>query len=218
MTKNVDEQLSRELEYIETPVSNDNDIVNLNGPRMGISVIVGEAGERLSASKDQGGFEMLGGGNLAVTSMMGYQFEKRYLATNKFQALVEVITLVGGMEIGQLNPSLTILNGLRLSESNWEFGFGPTFKLKKMANGYNDENGNWHKENEWDRTNGENPHKIKKALDSRGYIEGDMGMIFAIGKTFQSGRLNIPFNLYYAPSRGSSIIGFSLGFNIQKIK
>jgi hypothetical protein len=66
---------------------------------------------------------------------------------------------------------------------------------------------------------GKNPHKIERGvLDYRGYLKGDMGMIFALGKTFQSGRLNIPVNIFYAPKRTSSTIGVSVGFNIQKPK
>jgi len=42
-----------------------------------------------------------------------------------------------------------------------------------------------------------------------------MGMVFAFGRTFQSGRLNIPLNLYVAPRKSGTTIGLSLGFNIQ---
>jgi TolB-like protein len=219
LTDNADTQLTAELVHIELPVNNPNNLISLNGPRMGASIITGTAGKRLTANQDDGGFEMLGIGSTAITTTMGYQWETRYIATNNFQALVEVIAVVGGMEVGKINPSITLLNGLRFSNSNWEFGFGPSFRLKRVSNGYYDANGVWHLERDWNYENGENPHKIERGvLDYRGYLTGDMGMIFALGKTFQSGRLNIPVNIFYAPKRTSSTIGVSVGFNIQKPK
>ena len=43
-----------------------------------------------------------------------------------------------------------------------------------------------------------------------------VSLIVAIGKTFKSGYLNIPVNLYYSPKKGGSIIGLTFGFNIAK--
>jgi hypothetical protein len=116
---------------------------------MGVSIITGSAGKRLTANQEEGGFEMLGIGSTAITTTMGYQWETRYIATNNFQALVEVIAVVGGMEVGKINPSITLLNGLRFSNSNWEFGFGPSFRFKRVSNGYYDANGAWHLERDW---------------------------------------------------------------------
>ena len=220
MTGQPEEQLMAELTYIELPIKNPNNIINLNGPRMGIGIISGDGATRLMADRDVGGFEMLGFGNTAITSSMGYQYEERYIATKNFQALVEFIGLVSGMETGKFNPSITILNGFRFSKANWEIGFGPSFKLKRVADGYYDDNNVWHREQEWDpETNGSNPYEIERnVLDSRGNFAGDMGMVFAFGRTFQSGRLNIPLNLYVAPRKSGTTIGLSLGFNIQNQK
>jgi len=220
MTGQPEEQLMAELTYIELPIKNPNNIINLNGPRMGVGIISGDGATRLMADRDVGGFEMLGFGNTAITSSMGYQYEERYIATKNFQALVEFIGLVSGMETGKFNPSITILNGFRFSKANWEIGFGPSFKLKRVADGYYDDNNVWHREQEWDpETNGSNPYEIERnILDSRGNFAGDMGMVFAFGRTFQSGRLNIPLNLYVAPRKSGTTIGLSLGFNIQNQK
>lgn len=222
ITGKADEQLTLELEYLEKPVSVDNDIINLNGPRMGISVITGPAAGRLSASKtDNHGFGMIGNNNAVFTTTMGFQFEKRYLATNNFQALIEVIPLISGMEVGRLNPILTVLNGLRFSKSNWEFAIGPTFKLKTVRDGYLLDDGTFIIGRDWDEDEmGVAPEdKFKEdVLCKDGQVKGDLGMIIAFGKTFQSGRLNIPVNLYYQPGAENNIIGLSVGFNIQKEK
>jgi TolB-like protein len=222
LTNKADEQLTRELEYVEQPVSNTNDIISLNGPRMGMSIITGSAARRLSADKqDNHGFDMIGNDNAVFTSTMGFQFEKRYLATNNFQALIEVIPLLSGMEVGRINPSLTFLNGLRFSKSNWEFAIGPTFKIKTVENGYLEDDGTFTIRRDWDTTSmGAVPvDKYQEDVLSRGgNLKMDLGMIIAFGKTFQSGRLNIPVNVYYQPGNKTNIFGVSLGFNIQKEK
>ncbi len=220
LTGKSDEQLAQELEYVEKPVAIENDIINLNGPRMGLSIITGPAAARLSASKDKNhGFGMIGDNNAVFTSTMGFQFEKRYLATNNFQALIEFIPLISGMEVGRINPILTVLNGLRFSNSNWEFAIGPTFKLKTVRDGYLLDDGTFIIENDWDTTAmGVAPELHEDILCRGGDVALDLGMIIAVGKTFQSGRLNIPVNLYYQPGDKNNIFGLSVGFNIQKEK
>lgn len=219
LTGKANEQLAQELEYVEKPVVNDNDIISLNGPRMGMAVVTGNAAERLTDDFGNNGFEMLGNKDASFTTTMGFQWEKRYLATNNFQALIEFIPSISGMEVGKINPSLTILNGLRFSKSNWEFGVGPTFKLKTVRDGYFQENGTFVRKSDWDTlTMGTAPQLEEGVLYRNGETKLDLGMILAVGKTFQSGRLNIPVNIYFAPGRNSSIIGLSLGFNIQKEK
>ena len=220
LTGKADEQLTLELEYLEKPVSVDNDIINLNGPRMGLSIITGPAAARLSASKvDNHGFGMIGNNNAVITSTMGFQFEKRYLATNNFQALIEFIPLISGMEVGRINPILTVLNGLRFSKSNWEFAVGPTVKLKTVEDGYLLDDGTFIIKNNWDTTSmGAAPKLQEDVLCKGGDIRFDLGMIIAFGKTFQSGRLNIPVNVYYQPGDKNNIFGLSVGFNIQKEK
>ena len=222
LTGESDEQLALELGYLEKPVSVDNDIINLNGPRMGFSMITGPAAGRLSASKtDNHGFGMIGNNNAVFTTTMGFQFEKRYLATNNFQALIEFIPLISGMEVGRINPILTVLNGLRFSKSNWEFAIGPTVKLKTVRDGYLLDDGTFIIKNDWDTTSmGERPiDKFQEdVLTRKGDIAFDLGMIIVFAKTFQSGRLNKPVNLYYQPGDKNNLFGLSVGFNIQKEK
>ena len=42
------------------------------------------------------------------------------------------------------------------------------------------------------------------------------GWVWAIGKTFHSGYLNIPVNLFYSSGREGGYVGLSMGFNITK--
>jgi len=40
----------------------------------------------------------------------------------------------------------------------------------------------------------------------------------AVGRTFQSGALNIPVNIYYSSQKGGGMAGISLGFNVTRKK
>jgi len=114
----------------------------------------------------------------------------------------------------------TIMNGFRDNKHGWEIGFGPTFGLVNKANGYFDTNQNWHLASDWKDSTGTNPnpYTVEKRLDSRGDYELQAAFIIAIGKTFKSGKLNIPLNFYAVPSKDGVRFGASLGFNAKKRK
>ena len=59
-------------------------------------------------------------------------------------------------------------------------------------------------------------YEITKRLDSRGNAKVSLGLIVAAGKTFRSGRLNMPVNLYWSPKADGDVIGLSIGFNVAK--
>lgn len=206
-----DENLVNLLVDYDSPIFGPQNKIKLSGPRMGIAYTTGEAGKRLQASKAEGGYEMF-----PIITQFGYQWETQYLSAGSFQALVEVIGLIGGLESGNIIPSISILNGFRSSKNGWEFAFGPSFKLVKTANGYYDDGDNWHLESEWDSANGENPYEIQELPDSRGIVKISTNLVLAIGKTFKSGYLNIPINVYVVPNKKGTIIGTSIGFNINK--
>ncbi|MDZ7848590.1 MAG: hypothetical protein U5L96_18655 [Owenweeksia sp.] len=96
-----------------------------------------------------------------------------------------------------------------------EFGFGPVFRIVKTAEGYYDNAGTWVKapvvpEN--------TDYRLEETLDSRGNPKLSTGLVFAFGKTFTSGYLNLPVNIYYSPSPqlNSHVVGVMLGFTIAK--
>jgi len=206
-----DENLVNMLVDYDTPIVSPKNALRLNGPRMGVSYTTGAVAERLQASKSQGGYEMF-----PLITQFGYQWETQYLSAGSFQALIEIIGLVGGLESGKFIPSISLLNGFRSSINGWEFAFGPTFKLVKTASGYYDENNDWHLEFEWDNSTGENPYEIQELPDSRGYVKLSTNLVLAVGKTFKSGYLNIPVNVYVVPNKKGTTIGASVGFNINK--
>lgn len=206
-----DENLVNLLVDYDTPVTSPKTTLKLNGPRMGASYMFGPASERLQAPSKEGGYEMF-----PLVSQFGYQFETQYLSAGTFQALIEYIGMVGGLESGKFIPSIAIMNGFRGSANGWEFAFGPVFKLVRTARGYYDENGNWNLEYEWNPENGDNPYEVVELPDNRGELKFTTNLIVAIGKTFKSGYLNVPVNLYVIPNKKGTIVGTSIGFNITK--
>jgi hypothetical protein len=193
----------------DAPIASPQTQLKLNGPRMGASMAFGDAGKVLTAPKSKGGFDMY-----PATFQIGWQFEKQYISAGNFQALVEFFPMIGGLESGKFIPSATFLNGFRVGKAGWEFAFGPTFRIVTKADGYF-ENDEWHLEKEWTGTT-PNPNTIENRLDSRGFNTLSTSLFMGVGRTFKSGYLNIPVNLYVMPRKEGTIAGFSFGFNIYK--
>jgi len=215
-----DPALVNVLVNYNAPVESPKTKIRLNGPRMGGSMIFGDASKVMTAKESEGGFNMY-----PATFQFGWQQEWQYLSAGEFQALVEGIALIGGLESGKFIPSVTFLNGFRFGKAGWEFGFGPSFRIIQKANGfYGDGNNNtvkdkWYLANEWTTLNPAisiNPYSITKRLDSRGDAMLSTSLIFSAGRTFKSGYLNIPVNIYVSPRKEGTVVGFSFGFNIYK--
>lgn len=211
----------------DTPIESPQTQIKLNGPRMGGVVVFGQAAKILrEPSEDKGGFNMY-----PVMFQFGWQQEWQYLSAGKFQALIEFFPIITGLESGRVIPSINFFNGFRFGKGGWEFAFGPSFRIIKKATGFYDTNndlgtgaGAWHLEEDWNITKLENglpvpapnPYATEKRLDSRGNPSLNTRLILAFGRTFKSGYLNIPVNIYIAPEKDGTFVGFSFGFNIYK--
>jgi len=191
----------------EQMISSPKTTVKLNGPRMGSSYIYGSASERLRAPESEGGFDMY-----PITSIFGFQYERQYLSSGEFQALVEFVPALSGLESGNFIPSLSLMNGFRFNKKGWEIGLGPIFRGIKYAKGYYDSNQIWIKTDSVIDSN----YTLTRRIDRDGKLELSTGLIIAIGKTFKSGYLNIPMNIYFVPKKDNNTIGFIFGFNIAK--
>ncbi|TAL59643.1 MAG: hypothetical protein EPN85_08960 [Bacteroidetes bacterium] len=211
----------------DAPVASPKTQLRLNGPRMGAVMVFGDVAKVLQEpSADKGGFDMY-----PVMFDFGWQQEWQYLSAGNFQALVEFIPMISGLESGKFIPSVTFMNGFRMGKGGWEFAFGPSFRIVKKAKGFydagdvlGDGQNAWHMENEWNVVDSSigipkpvpNPNSSITRLDSRGTSSLSARLIFGIGKTFKSGYLNIPVNLFVIPDKNGSTYGFSFGFNIYK--
>ncbi len=180
--------------------------LNLSGPRMGVAFFAGQLGETMK-SDDDGGFNASN-----IMFQFGYQFEWTYLNEGNFQALFEFVPLITGFDQGKFFPSLSLLNGLRESRHGWEMAIGPLFSLTKQATGYVNESGDFIISQ--DVPNG---FKKKTRVDSRGEYTIKSGFVLSVGKSFRSGNLNLPINIFYIPGKeGNHRFGLSVGYNTKR--
>lgn len=184
--------------------------LDLNGPRMGITILTGKSAEIFGSSKSEGGYDAI-----PVLSQFGYQFEINYLNEGNFQALFEIIPVIVGLDQSLFIPSLNILNGLRNSKTGLEFGFGPQMTLVKKANGYLDANDKFILAEPANTPTG---YTNESRLDSRGDLKFTTNFIFAIGKSFKSGSLNLPVNIFYKPAKNAHQFGVSVGYNVSSMR
>ena len=221
-----DPELLDNFVYFNQPPEAPITYIKNNGPRMGMSFVGGDMGQVLQNPASMGGFDAT-----PIMTQIGYQFEGSYLSAGNFQALIEGLVFLTGVEQNMFNPSLAILNGFRSSKNGWEIGFGPTFRLSRIADGYyvGDviSNDNWRLESEWrvpanlDTTSPwggylDNPNESYSRMDSRGVVRLQAGWVWALGKTFHSGYLNIPVNAFLSYNKNGYFLGLSMGFNITK--
>jgi len=203
------------LANYEEPVTTKLTNQKLNGPRMGAAYVTGDFAEALTAPVTEGGY-----GGYPVLSQLGYQFEIQYLTAGNFNALVELLPIVSGLEQGLFIPSVVFMNGFRFGDANWEIAFGPSVGVRRMASGYYDADDTWRMEVEWFNQDpmpeDPNPFTIITRMDSRGSARLGSRWIWAFGRTFQSGYLNIPVNVYVSPQKQGWYIGASVGFNVGK--
>lgn len=194
-------------------------ILRADGPRMGISFMTGLNGQIIQNKRSNGGFE----GN-PYMFQFGYQFERQYLNEGNFQALFEFIPMITGLDQGRFIPSFTFMNGLRSNKSGWEFAFGPSLSFATMAEGFYDPAQDGMSADKrtfyikqdnmqlW-RDLGE-PSTITR-MDSRGNVNIVPAFVFAVGKTFRSGRMNLPVNAWFIPGKNGPRFGLSMGWNAK---
>lgn len=179
-----------------------------DGPRMGLTVFTGNTAEIIKSPISKGGF-----GGQPFMFQFGYQFEKQYLNEGNFQALFEVIPMVTGLDQGRVLPSITFMNGLRNNKNGFEFAFGPSFSFNKISKGYYDSTGNWSLVRDLPIGTDLTKFNVQNRLDSRGDYNISASFIFAVGRTFKSGKINLPVNFYFIPSLNGYRFGFSMGWN-----
>jgi len=209
-------KLSRKDDY-ENTLNTPNQVqLRSDGPRMGLTFFTGEAASVIKSKENHGGYD-----GYPYMFQFGYQFEKMYLNEGNFQALFEFIPMVTGLDQGLFIPSFTLLNGLRNNQTGWEFAFGPTFSVSRKSYGFYDSTDNWIRVNNTNSTPASKsfdnqPDVLQHRIDSRGIPTIQTGFLVAAGKTFKSGKLNIPVNMYMIPGKNSFRFGLSMGFNSRK--
>lgn len=218
--KELVEALSKKTSYESATNNANTPTVNLGGPRIGMSMFTGESSRIMQLPKAEGGYNAL-----PVLFQFGYQFEKQYVNEGNYQALFEFIPTITGFVSNIFIPNFTFLNGFRNNKYGLEIAFGPTFSFVKKAEGFYDSTSNWHLRNEWNTVHPAQggtqipaPTNWDTRLDSRGDVSFSTAFVIAFGKTFKSGRLNIPLNGFIIPSKSGWRFGLSFGFNAKKVQ
>lgn len=205
LNRSLTQQFSRD-EIVNNPGVNR---LNLSGFRAGIVALFGDSRDIIRAPRSQGGFD-----SRAVMFQFGYQFETQYLNQGRLQALFEFVPMITGIEQGLFIPSLTIMHGIRDNKTGLEFAFGPNFTLGRVANGFINNNGDWVLRSEWSPAyEGEPQPEFFNRMDSRGYYNINVGVVFAAGFSLKSGNLNVPINAFTVMHRKSFRVGLSVGIN-----
>ena len=123
--------------------------------------------------------------------------------------------MITGLDQGKFLPSVSILNGLRSNISGWEFAFGPSFSIDHKSKGYN-VNGVWQLKEDWEKENPDvTPPPTETRSDSRGDIKLTSNFVIAAGKTIKSGKMNIPINAFFIPTKNGMRFGISFGYNAR---
>ncbi len=206
--KTLREALIKENQY-ESNINIPNiEKLSLTGPRIGINILTGDEATIYKDKEKDGGFD-----GRPILFQFGYQFEVSYLNAGKLQALFEIIPVVSGVDQGRIIPSLTLLNGIRLNTNGFEFAVGPTFILTKKAEGYINPDGKWILKKDSDSENVD----FQSRLDSRGEPFLDTGLVLGFGKSFKSGKVNFPVNIFMVLKKKDIQFGLSLGFNASSL-
>ncbi len=180
--------------------------LNLSGPRMGYTFFSGTAAQILKAPTNEGGFNIN-----PYMFQMGYQFEKQYLSEGKWQALVEFLPMISGVDQGLFIPSITVLNGIRNNANGLEFAIGPSINVVRRAEMF-EVDGQWFKVD--DVPNTENaPTEFR--LNRNGTEKLTSSVVIAAGYSLRSGKLNIPINAFVIPAQDGWRYGISFGFNTK---
>lgn len=202
-------RLTKTVQFESEIINPNKNRLNLSGPRLGATYFTGYAAEYLAKEYYEGGY-----GAMPIMFMFGYQFEVQYVNSGRFQALFEFIPTVTGLDQGIVMPNISILNGLRDNVKGWEFALGPTIGVIKKAKGYYDGQGEWHLSSEWSEPF-PNPYPVETQADSRGHAAFNTGFLFAAGRSFQSGKINIPVNAFVIPSNSGIRFGVTFGYNAK---
>jgi len=159
-----------------------------SGPRFGVGFLTGDAKAVITAPKEVGGAD-----GFPIISHIGYQFEKVFISSGSTHALMEFLPTISGLEQGIIIPAMNILLGVRNSKTGFEFGMGYNISAFK-----------------------ENIAPPNAQMELEPIITS--GLLIGVGKTFKSGRLNFPVNLYYIPGKNNTHrFGMTFGYNITKV-
>ena len=232
----------------EMITSNNVGKVNNSGPRIGYGVMTGALNEYATRPASQGGLDIFPGVSMIGYQIEGQYvgtenfsalvegiFNVSGLEQGKF---MPTVTLLNGFRFGKsgwefaFGPGFGIGRGTAgFFDTDGAFGdagdyFSSDDWVRYASEEYNDEaahpelfeNGTYMGAPSPAEASGNGDYIFEGHADTRGVTKISTSFLFAFGRTFKAGALNIPVNLFYSSKRNGGMIGLNVGFNIQNSK
>ncbi|WP_027421440.1 hypothetical protein [Crocinitomix catalasitica] len=242
----IDQVLMDRLKFNnEVITSNNIGRINNSGPRVGYAMMVGDMQEYAMRPMDQGGLDIFPGmsmigyqvekqyvGTENFSALVEGIFNVSGLEQGQF---IPSITILNGFRIGKAGWELAFGPGFGVKKVSDGF-FDKDNRFGKGNNAYFSR-ADWDQysantyasdSSYYDQFGFYSPPSVGTATDgainygsfydSRGTLKINTTFLFAFGRTFNAGALNIPVNVFYSSSRGGGLAGISVGFNVINAK
>ena len=232
----------------ELITSNNLGKINNSGPRIGYAFLTGSLSDFATRPENQGGLDIFPGvsmigyqvekqyvGTENFSALLEGIFNVSGLEQGSF---IPSISILNGFRFGKAGWEIAFGPGFGIKRTSTGF-FDAENKFGKGENYYFRER-DWRdyanenfRNNDADSTYYNdagvftNPSPSEASgldygyttnLDKKGDFKITTTWLFAFGRTFRAGALNIPVNLFYSSSKGGGMTGMSIGFNVQKQK
>jgi len=242
----VDNELVSRLTFKnELITSNNVGRINNSGPRIGYAFLLGEMNEFALRPRSNGGLEIFPAVSMIGYQIEGQyvgteNFSALIEGIVNFSGLeqgtfIPSVTLLNGFRFGKSGWEFAFGPGFNLKRTSMGFfdsenffGEGADYYFSETDwmeyseaqygndTNYQDSYGNftWPSPEDVSGLN----YTMNDHYDRRGSVKLTTTWVFAFGRTFSAGALNIPVNVFYSSSRGGGMVGLSVGFNVQNSK
>lgn len=243
----IDDDLKNRLKFNNEVITSTNvGKINNSGPRIGYAAMVGDFHEFANRPEHQGGLDIFPGVSMIGYQFEGqYVGTENFSAL--VEGIVNIsgleqgqflpsISILNGFRFGKAGWEFAFGPGFNLiRETNGFFDtdgtFGETGRyyntqdwFQYVEQNYNDPNAypeyfsnGYFEAPEVNEIN-PNYNFDNKFMDTRGSTKISTQFIFAFGRTFRAGALNIPVNVFYSSKKGGGMVGMNVGFNVMKSK
>lgn len=241
--KTLDDRLKFNNEVI---TSNNVGRIKNNGPRVGCGVMLGDLSEFATRPEDQGGLDIFPVVSM-IGFQLEAQYVGTENFSALVEGIVNVSGLEQGKFIPTLSLMNGFRFGQSGWEFAFGPGLGIKYESKGFfdSEGLFGDAGNYVSENDWAEYGERNfqnatehpeyystgyfvapsPSEFnedynfdKKHADTRGKAGISTSFVFAFGRTFKAGAMNIPVNVFYSSKKGGGLLGVNVGFNVMRSK
>jgi hypothetical protein len=239
--KDINDRLAFKNELI---TSNNIGKINNSGPRIGVAYLLGSMNEFATRPESQGGLDifpavsMIGyqvEGQYVGTENFSALVEGIFNVSGLEQGqFIPSVTIMNGFRFGSSGWEFAFGPGFSLKKTSNGFfdtdnKFGSDNRYFNSSDWYNYARETYGTDPQYLDVNGNftapQPSKFssdynfdQKFGDKRGSTSISTMFVFAFGRTFRAGALNIPVNLFYSSQKNGGMAGINVGFNVQKSK